>query len=772
MKPEPEKTNSTSTIQKTSWLRRFAGRTFLFGLRLGLFLVMSVFLVGGVLWLGINKIFNAPQISQGITYQLQRVFNRPVVISSLDLKFLNTVELKGFAILDDQVQPGMPVVSAESVLVRYQLFPLLMHQLVIDEITLKQPRFEIIRSEEGRYNMPPIHIPQAEQTTYVNEKTGQQWQIHIADWKILNGVISYTDRKNGVSHAVYGLNIYFNNLHFNEFSPFHVETVLRNRWGDHISDLEIRGSGEINFADFDWKQFALRNFKTQVALSRKPVQLVLQVTNLLTPSFSVQADVPSLKTEDLSVFEKHLPAFQIPQATLNIRGNLDDSYTRLTLEEALLKAKNVDVTASGVLDFSAAPFTLDLQAKTGWTDLAQLAVYYPALARFDLKGQGIVSASVARQQGKYTLPLLEINAKKAWGSFWGFEAEEISGQFIAKQNFSDLYAQTTTGRVQVANSTFDQLKLSASYRKGNVYAYIASGLLNSVPLKMRLSIDNIKKDSRTIDTAIYLKEFNPMSFIGTVQDFVDVILAISQPASESTPMQTGPLSWMRNFRDRLPTFMPNFSGTLYADTFSSSVLSGEGFHAEFALTGMLPGGANLDGTIDMKLDKGVIHQMEKVAEEQEALNVTYTPFIMLHRMESSGSFKVGEVLKDVAVSEMAASVDFKKGTMIINNAFTQGPVISAAVSGWVDWVRETFELVIWTMITPSSRRGILAENLTDENGNPALAFKVSSSMLKPKLEMLRAKKTNTQIQTAVKRGLRTEFKKSETFIKGEFHAKK
>ena len=291
-------------------------------------------------------------------------------------------------------------------------------------------------------------------------------------------------------------------------------------------------------------------------------------------------------------------------------------------------------------------------------------------------------------------------------------------------------------------------------------------------MKLRLSINNIKSSKRKIDTSLYLKHFEPMKFIGTVQDFVDVIGAISKKKSSSN-LQTGELAWMRNFRDRLPKFMPNFSGTLYADTFSSTVLSGNRFNAEFAFTGMLPGAADLNGTLDMKLEEGVIHQMEKLAEEQQALNVTFTPFIMMHRMERSGSFKVGEVLKDVAFNEMAASVDFKNGTMIVNNAFTQGPVISAAVSGWVDWVRETFELVIWTMFTPaSSKGGILAENLTDESGNPALAFKVSSSMLKPRVEMLRAKKTNEQIESARKRGLRTDFNKSREFLKGEFHAKK
>ena len=76
------------------------------------------------------------------------------------------------------------------------------------------------------------------------------------------------------------------------------------------------------------------------------------------------------------------------------------------------------------------------------------------------------------------------------------------------------------------------------------------------------------------------------------------------------------------------------------------------------------------------------------------------------------------------------------------------------------------------MFTNTSRSGALAENLTDESGNPALAFRVSSSMLKPKLEMLRAKKTGQNIRTAQQQGLKTEFKAAQEFIQGDFHAKK
>jgi hypothetical protein len=87
--------------------------------------------------------------------------------------------------------------------------------------------------------------------------------------------------------------------------------------------------------------------------------------------------------------------------------------------------------------------------------------------------------------------------------------------------------------------------------------------------------------------------------------------------------------------------MPNFAGTLSADTFSSTVISGNNFFAEFDLTGLLPGMDQLNGTLDATLQNGVIHQMEKLAEEQQALNITFTPFIIMHRMERAVKVSMG-----------------------------------------------------------------------------------------------------------------------------------
>ena len=754
-----------------AWVARFIKSCFLVSFRMVLFTVMLLLLLVAGLWLVFLKTFNAQHISEVITEELQKRLDRPVIISSLDLKFINTLELKGFSVLDTEGEPGYPLLSAESVTLRFRLLPLLNQQLVIDEVSLNAPRFNVVRLQDGSYNMPRLRTPK-EKSFYTSELTGRKLAVSVEDWTVDNGVLSYKDLATGVSHAVYGLNMHFEQLRFDELSRFRAEMVLRNKWGDNISDMEIQGTGHVNFAGFDWTNFALRSLRTQVYLFQKPVDLLIDLDNLRTPYFTVKASVPAFSSKDLSLFHTKEWGFAVPKAEITAQGMLDNDYRLLKLSKVTASADDVSLTASGTLDFAQKPFTLDVQGQTNFFKLAGKETYYAPAGQYKLTGTGSVSARVTRQDGKYALPLLTAQVKDVDGLFYGFKAQGVSGEFQAKTNFTDLYANTTAGKVTVNKSVFDKLNMSASWRKGNLYAYIASTELNGVPFKLSLSVNNLKSIRRKIRTSIYWRDLDPVAFVGTVKDFVTVITPLLKKKPNFKAPVEGQLAWMRNFRDRLPKFMQNFAGNLTADTFSTQILSGNRFSAEFDFTGMRAGMNNLSGPLEARLEGGVIHQMEKLAEEQQALNITFQPFILMHRMERAGSFKVGQVLKDVPFDDMAVSVDFTNGRMQINNAYTVGPTISAAVSGWTDWVSENFDIIIWTMFNNTSRSGALAENLTDESGNPALAFRVSSSMLKPKLEMLRAKKTGETIRAAQEQGLSTSFKAAQEFIQGDFHAKK
>ncbi|MBP5617336.1 MAG: AsmA family protein [Elusimicrobiaceae bacterium] len=750
--------------------KRFTKASCLWIWRLVLLVVMLVLLIVCVAWVLFLRAFNAQHISEELTQRLQKQLNRPVMISSLELKFLNALELKGFMVVDTVGEPGRALVSADSVTLRFEILPLFEQKLIIREVILNNPRFNLVRTKQGEYNIPQVHISHQDSATDTNS-TGKKFETRVEDWRIKEGVFNFKDLQSGASHALYGFNAHFDNLRFNELSHFDLEMVLRNQWEGHISELEIEADGQIDFADFDWKKFALRDLKTQVYLFKKPVDITLNVDDITNPSFTLVAKAPAFEEADVSVFGGKGISFSVPDSTLEARGTLTDNYTKLTLPEVTVKAADVKLTANGSADFAKDPWTLQANFSTETFALAGKEKYYKPLARYKLTGKGSLSGKVAREKGKITLPLFTAKTDKVSGDIYGFLADKVSGEFQAKTNFTDLYARTKEGKVTVARSVFDKLQLSASWRKGNLYAYIGSGTLNEVPVKLSVDVANLKQNDRKIKTHFHFATFDPMAFIETVKDFVTVIVPLTH-ADEPTPEVTGELAWLRNFRDRLPNFMPNLAGTLSADAFSSGVLTGQNFNAEFDFTGLQAGGKHLSGPLKLRLQKGVIHQMEKWAEEQEALNVTFQPFIMMHRMERAGSFSVGKVLRDVEVTDLGAWTDFTNGNMQVHNAYTVGPTISAAISGWTDWVNETFDLTIYTMFTNTSKSGVLAENLTDESGNPALAFRLSSAMKKPKTEMLRAKKAGKTIQAAQEKGVGTQFEQSAKFIQGDYHATK
>ena len=65
----------------------------------------------------------------------------------------------------------------------------------------------------------------------------------------------------------------------------------------------------------------------------------------------------------------------------------------------------------------------------------------------------------------------------------------------------------------------------------------------------------------------------------------------------------------------------------------------------------------------------------------------------MSRMERAGSFKMNKILKDTPFEIMSASATFKDGNMPIKNFYIDGPVISAAIGGYVDWVKNSLEAV-------------------------------------------------------------------------------
>ena len=398
----------TKRKQKQTWrnnLKHFIKASFLGSLRVILFVSMVLLLLCAAAWLVFIKMFNAQHISEVITAELQKRLDRPVAIAALDLKFINTLELKGFRVLDTEGAPGQALLSADSVTVRFKLWPLLSHQLIIDEVAFHAPRFSVVRSPEGTYNIPPIKTAQT--SVYTNTKTGRKLLVSIEDWTLQNGVLSYKDLASGVTHAIYGLNMHFERLRFDELSRFTMDMIFRSEWTNGISDIEIKGTGHVNFANFNWSDFALRSLRAQAFLFKKPVDLTLDLDNLHTPFFNIKANVPAFTSKDLSVFHLEKIPFSSPRSTITAKGVVSDSYHVVKINQLSVSAADVKLDGKGKFDFSKAPYTADLEASTNTFNLSGKDKNFTALERYKLSGKTSIKMRLIREKGKYTWPLMQ-----------------------------------------------------------------------------------------------------------------------------------------------------------------------------------------------------------------------------------------------------------------------------------------------------------------------------------------------------------------------------
>ena len=727
--------------------------------------VMAAFAMG-MCWFLALKYFNAQNVGGAIARELGNALQRPVVIGSIKLVSINSIEIKKFKVVDTKLNTYNDFLSADSVIVRYDLLPLLKNKVEIKEIILQNPVVNIIKDENGVLNTPDFITSTTQssrgQQFDVMSSAGRAFQIVIEDWTINNGTFSYRDLGADISHSLNGIFIHFYNLKFNALTDFNMHFVLRNKVKDKIIETEAEAQGAVNLANFKAAEMALENTKAKLGAFRKPLLITLQAHNFVDPQINFKTNIPQFGYDDVSLFMPRQIDFTIPAVKAEAQINFNQNFKKITISSLKLDNKDVKLRLNGAVDLQAEPVFAQADFSTNEFNIAATD-YLGLLKKFDFTGKASAQGSFVYEGGKAKLPKLTVNLNNAAAKISNFIISGVKGKYEASDNLNLMKADVADGVFKVGRQTISKIKGNASYdhKKQNFYAFVKDAMFNDKKIRIRVTIDKVRTHERDIQTAIYLSSLSPLEVYDTVEDFVYAL----DPNHKPAPKETGDLAWLHNFRADLPKFMPNFSGIVHADTFTTPIVSGKNFNAEFVLKNLLPGMDKLDGKIDASLEDGIIYKLQEAAERQAALGVAFQPFVIMNKMERAGSFKMGQVLKDTPFETMTASVDFNNGKMNINNFYVDGSVVAATVGGSVDWVGEVLNLDIATMFRNTSKRGALSENLTDESGDPALAFKALSTMKKPTIQMRSSKKTGEEIQRARKKGLRTDFKAGQNFIK-------
>ena len=706
-------------------------------------------------WLLMIHYINANNVGEQIAHQLEKTLGRTVLISRVKFILPTTFILEDFKIIDSMAPDYKEMVSIKEVKLHFEIKPLLENKILVKEAVFENPIINIVKTPKGLLNIPEIHTKKNTKNKGTEfdftTKEGTPWQVLIQDWVLKNGTFAFRNLASNQSHSLNGLNLRFYNLEFNEDTLFDLNFIVRNRIKKRVIEAETSAKGKINFANFKPQEMALTDTELNVYQSKDPIQVKLNISNFMEPQINLNMSIPEIADSEIEFLFDTKNKYSFPATELALSGEIKDNFNQINISTFTLKNKEIQLNTNGNVNFSDdinGAFTVQ-NAKI---DSSKIALYYKVLQPFDLVGMVDVKGDFTFTKSALKTKKLTAKSNSLSSKIFNFTVQKAKVVFDATENFNKMKAVFEDGIFMVGKTKVTDIKgyTTLDYKKQDFYAIAESANLNGKPTRMSVGIKDVRQENkRKVKMLVATSELNPLEIFDIVQDFVN---ALSDPNDKAdTPQDTSELSWLRNFRTALPKFMINFRGSVYAQNFTSPVLSGKDFYANFDFKNLLPTMQKLNGNLEAKLSNGIIYKLEEAAENQKALGIAYQPFVIMNRMERAGSFKMGKILKDTPFDIMSGSVNFKNGNMTVNNYYVDGPVISAAISGNVDWVKESFDLYIMTMFKNTSKRGALSENLTDESGDPALAFTTYGSMLKPKLEMKSPKKVGKQIQEARKK---------------------
>ena len=269
-----------------------------------IFLMVSLcFLAGAAFWFLTIHYVNANNIGGQIAKQLERYLGRDVYISRIKFILPSTFILEDLKIVDSNAHDYRELASIKSVVLHFELMPLLEHQIFIKEVVFENAVINVTRARDGTFNLPELKTKKNNDSKGTEfsftTKEGTPWQVIIQDWVLQNGTFSFRDFAYKKSHSLNGLNLRFYNLQFNEYTRFDLNFIFRNRFKHKVIEAETFAKGEVNFANFKPQNISLKDMEAELYALKSPIKVKLNANNFINPEIDLKVELPKTTENDI-----------------------------------------------------------------------------------------------------------------------------------------------------------------------------------------------------------------------------------------------------------------------------------------------------------------------------------------------------------------------------------------------------------------------------------------------------------------------------------------
>ncbi|HSH13837.1 MAG TPA: DUF748 domain-containing protein, partial [Desulfurivibrionaceae bacterium] len=330
----------------------------------------------GALTVAAKLLITPERVRRTILPLVETALHRPVELGEIKVGIFSGISLQGLVVRE---KAGKEIfIAADKLVLRYQFWPLLRRQVVVDEVSLQEPRIRVTRLADGSFNFsdltggqdkapapaakePPSGAPPLD--VLISEVNIRGGELLFIDQAVAGGAAAPTYKVSQLDLSAPGFSL-------NRSFPVEISGLLNAaplKFKGEIDPVGRGGSGNLNLEGLDVTAFA-PYFKEAVPgrLETLKLSLDLQVRggsgNVASSGIVTMAD--------LGLTLKALPDAPISQALLTVAHDLNFSKAadRLDLKALKVDYNGLVVEASGHLaQLSAGP-------------VADLTVRLPSLA--------------------------------------------------------------------------------------------------------------------------------------------------------------------------------------------------------------------------------------------------------------------------------------------------------------------------------------------------------------------------------------------------------
>lgn len=696
--------------------------------------VLALLLVLGLAaFFGAKHVFDEERVRAFLVTRLQELLRRPVQLGQVVLT-PSGLKVRDIRVMERLDVPGQHFLTSDTALVTLSLPPLLKSRLELGSVKLINPRLQLIRDAEGKWNITDVFVPG-------QARSGGVGAVPLAAKTVTleNGAIRVDDRLKRTVHEFNRVNLSV--ADFSLAAPFAFQAVFEN--ASTISSRTIASAweleGEMSLAGLDWPNAYAKASGIKMVIDGQTATGSGMLTGFKDALLELQAETPAMPAEGWERYVGKPVDLTLPPAKWKLKMAFPNPR-ELEVRSLEGSGGGMSGTASGRVILSGELPEFDFEVRSEGLPLETLGVARKSMERWQLKGSATGRLSAYGPIHKLKAREMDVTVK-GFGFVAG-KAQLVSSEAAIKasEDFSRLFVTASAGEVSAYGHGFRSAALEMSLVKGDLKIDKLNFDWSESAVKLKARVANVTAPKEVLISG----QIDKVKW-EDAQKLVGSVLAAHRGGA---PRRVNDAEWVRVFKYVIPKKFPDSVGEVVVGAVSHKNFYFENLDFLWDIRNVTRDLNRAGGGVKLGFGPGRVNDIPAVQDSHKFLNIVFLPFVFMNKMNNLSVFSASTAYpKTLDFKRIEGEYQLAKGAADTRCFYVDSPQMVAYADGTADFAKERVDMTILTRLT--HYRDPLPEWWVDEKGRPAIGFRVKNNLNKPDLDPRLRKMEADEIEKAV-----------------------